>query len=132
MPPITGLKKNEKVKHMIMPSPWKYFGWYLMGVLTALWGIGIILILVTELSRRANKYYITTQRVIHEYSFLSRKTSSATFKKIQDIHLRQRLGERIFGIGDLLINTAGSSGYEIKILGVPGPLRIKRLIEDHL
>ena len=81
--------------------------------------------------RRGNTYYITNKRVIHEFTFLSRKISSTTYDKIQDIHMTQNLIERIFGIGTIHINTAGTHFIEIKFKGIKEPISIKRLVETY-
>ncbi len=94
--------------------------------------MGIIYIIITELIRRGNKYYITNKRVIHEFSFLSRKISGIVYKNIRDVHMTQDIIERIFKIGKVYINTSGSNKIEITFKGIKHPIAIKNKIEKHI
>lgn|SRR3989344_3280130 len=127
------MHKGEKILKTLKPSPWAYFGWYFLGVILLFaFFSGIIIIILAELVRRGNTYYITDKRVIHEFTFLSRKISSCTYDKIQDIHLTQSLVERIVGVGTVHINTAGTHFIEIRFRGVKEPVSIKRMIEEKI
>ena len=123
------IHKNEKIIKTIKPSRWTYLSAYLIGILTFWFFLGIIFIVIAELLRRANTYYITSKRLIHEYTLLSRKTSSTSYDKIQDLHTTQNIIERIVGIGTIHINTAGTHFIEIKFKGVPDPFSVKRMID---
>ena len=124
--------KGEKILKVLKPSRWAYFWWFLVGILTAPLIVGIFIIIITELVRRANTYFITTKRLIHEFTFLSRKISSVIYDRIQDLHLTQSILERIVGIGTLHINTAGTHFVELKFKGISNPISIKRLIEQRM
>lgn len=121
--------RGEKIISVLTPSRLHYFWAYLLGVLflVAFWGI--IIIILVELYRNGNKYYITEKKVYHLYKFLSRTETSASFDKIQDVQLRQELFDRMFGIGSLYINTAGSNKIEIKITGIKNPDETKTTID---
>jgi uncharacterized membrane protein YdbT with pleckstrin-like domain len=92
--------------------------------------LGILIIIFTELIRRANTFYITDKRVIREFTFLSRKISSTTYDKIQDIHMTQGITERIIGIGTIHINTAGTTFIGLIFKGISNPISVKRMIEE--
>lgn len=127
------MHKGEKILKEIKPSHWEFFVWYLLGILTIiLFGIGIIIIIITIMVRRGHSFYITDERVIHGFTFLSRKISSTTYDKIQDLHFTQNFIERIFGIGVVHINTAGTNFVEIKFFGVENPVSIMRMIEERM
>tara|TARA_Y100000310_G_scaffold30045_1_gene28579 strand:+ start:2912 stop:3331 length:420 start_codon:yes stop_codon:yes gene_type:complete len=130
------LQKGEKIQKELGIHPLEYLGTYILGgilILTVFGAIiGIPLIIIAEFVRRGNKYYITDKRIIHQFTFLSRKTSSALYGKIQDIHFTQGLIERIFGIGKVHINTAGTHLVEIVFKGVQNPVNVKRLIEINM
>ncbi|MCX6814730.1 MAG: PH domain-containing protein [Candidatus Aenigmarchaeota archaeon] len=127
------MHENEKMLKEIKPSHWAFFFWYLLGILTIVFfGLGIILIIITIFVRRGHSFFITTERVIHEFTFLSRKISSATFDKIQDLHFTQGILGRIVGIGTIHIDTAGTPFVEIKFFGVENPVSVKRMIEEHM
>ena len=126
------LHTGEKIIKEIKPSRLYYFLDYVLGfILLFVFFIGILLIILAELMRRANTYYITNKRIIHEFTFLSRKISSTTYNKIQDIHMTQNIIERIFGIGTIHLNTAGTHFIEIRFKGVKDPISVKRLLETY-
>ena len=127
------MHRGEKILKEMTPSRWAYLGFYLFGaILIVFMGIGLLIIIITELVRRGNKYYVTDKRVMHDFTFLSRKVSSAMYEKIQDIHFTQGIIERIVGIGTIHINTAGTTFIEIKFKGVENPVSVKRIIEDKM
>jgi uncharacterized membrane protein YdbT with pleckstrin-like domain len=45
-----------------------------------------------------------------ETGFLSRKRRTVDIAKIQDVTVQQTLGQRIIGVGDLMLESAGESG----------------------
>lgn len=134
------LSKDEKIEKQITPHPLSYLGYYILGGILTLSAfitvfaplIGIPLIIIAELIRRGNKYYITDKRVTHEFTFIIKKTSSAPYDKIQDLHLTQGLLERMFDLGTIHINTAGAPTIEIKLSGIQNPSIAKELIKGHM
>lgn len=127
------LENKEKLILVISPNPWEFLMEYLIGgILVFLYGIGVIVILITELVRRKTKYYITNKKIIYEYTFLANNVSNVEYSKIQDLHLRQNFIEKMFDIGVIELNTSGSNKTEIKIKGVKNPSEIKTLIEKHI
>ncbi len=132
------LHKGEKVEKVFSPHPMAYLGHYIFGGFLCLFTIfllaipGITYIWIIEGIRRGNKYYITNKRVIHQFKFISRKTSSTIYNKLQDIHFTQGIIERIFGIGKIHLNTAGTNVVEIVFKGIKNPVGVKRIIEHHM
>jgi uncharacterized membrane protein YdbT with pleckstrin-like domain len=124
---------GENILKTLKPSRWSYILLYLIGIITLPFlGFGLLFIILAELLRGANTYYVTDERVIHEFTFLSRRVSSAVRGNIQDLHFTQGLIERIVGIGTIHINTAGTTFIEIKFRGVSDPSSVKRLIEEQM
>ncbi|MFH1585854.1 MAG: PH domain-containing protein [archaeon] len=130
------LRKREKIQESFGIHPAEYLGYYLIGgfltITLYLAIIGIPLIIIAELVRRGHRFYITNQRIISHYQFLSKRTSSTSYEKIQDIHVTQNLIERMFKIGQVHVNTAGSNGIEMVFKGVKNPRHVKSLIDSHL
>jgi len=134
------LNKDERIEKQITPHPLSYLGYYILGgilifatfitIFAPL--IGVSLIIIAELIRRGNKYYITNKSVTHEFNFIIRKTSSVSYNKIQDLHLIQGLLERMFNLGTIHINTAGTPTIEIKLSGIQNLLSIEGLIKKHM
>jgi putative membrane protein len=58
-----------------------------------------------------------------ETGFLSRARRTVDMAKIQDVTVRQTFGQRLMGVGDLIMETAGESG-RIGIVNVDQPRAI--------
>ena len=70
-----------------------------------------LLILVWKiLDRRFNIWAVTTLRIIDESGVLSRKSKESPLDKINNISFQQSLLGRIFGYGDVEIQTAAEMG----------------------
>jgi len=110
------IHKDEKVLKVIKLSYWAFLICYILGIIFLIFGTGLLFIIVTTLVRRGTAYYITEKRIIYQTIFLSRKISSVTYDKIQDLHITQAIFGRILGIGTIHINTAGSTFIEVKFL----------------
>lgn len=136
--PPGGLQRGESIKEFFNPSPWHFHIYYFLGALIFLLGFpistftaaggafilgGLALLLLTELYRRGHRYYITTQRLIRERTFLSREVREMTYDLVTNVTFQQPLGARILGIGTVMVQTA--SGEVFSFSGVSEPDRIK-------
>ena len=126
------LHPGEKIQKHINPHPLSYFGWYIFGGILVLVVIGIPILIIIEMIRKAHDYYITDKRIIYDFTFLSRKVSSVVYRKITDIHFTQNLVQRLFKIGNVHINTAGGESIEVKFKGIKNPGLITNFIQKHM
>lgn len=131
MTTLPNLTKGEKIKISEKPSRLHFVLWYLLGAITLpFFGFGLLILIVTELHRNAHNYFITNKRIISTYFFLSKNTSSLSFNKIQDTHLKQSITDRLLGLGTVSLNSAGSSGIEIELRGLKNCEEIQSLINN--
>jgi uncharacterized membrane protein YdbT with pleckstrin-like domain len=103
------------------PSWWNFFWyfvffWLIIPLIMALWKRWALVLRVYE------------DRVSLEKGVLSKNFTELFIKDIRTINIKQGIVQRIFRIGDVMIATAGTSGYEHFAYGLPGPRRIKDLI----
>ena len=94
-------------------------------IISCIYFIGIPVILYLYLK---DIYIITPDRVVKRTGILSKKEISARKNQITDITVNQGFFARILGYGDVIINTAGTSFYEIKFRNVQNPNNIKELL----
>ena len=66
------------------------------------------------LVRYFTRYTLTTRRLIVEAGILGRSKQTIPLQRIQDVSYRQSPIERLFGIGDVLVESAGERG-EIRL-----------------
>lgn len=96
------------------------------GLLVAL----IVAFLRTRLFYHANRYLLTTRRVIVKKGVLTVKLTSALFDKITHIEVDQSfLDKLMMHHGTIIINTAGMSKDEIILKYVDYPIEFKNLLE---
>ncbi len=72
----------------------------------------VLLILWTatrHMRRLTAKLTITVDKLRYETGMLSRSTRTIQLAKVQDVRVDQSVGQRIFGVGSLSIETAGES-----------------------
>lgn len=78
----------------------------------------------------ANRYLLTTRRVIIKRGILAVKVISSLYDKITHIEVEQGIMDRlIMHHGNIIINTAGSSSDAIKFMFIDNPLQVKNLLE---
>lgn len=103
----------------------------------SLWGgiLGLIFATIAAVFKtiyiyHANRYLLTTRRVIIKRGLLAVKLTAALFDKITHIEVDQSLLDRILmHHGTIIINTAGVHKDEIVLNFIDYPMEIKNLLE---
>ena len=126
----TQLKKDEKLlliirKHWIKLVP-PIFAWLLLTVALLWWlptSIGFIIILLTAIvplieyiNWKYNLWAVTNMRVVDESGFFTRYSKESPLDKINNVEYDQPILGRIFGYGNVDIQTAaelGETKYEL-------------------
>jgi membrane protein YdbS with pleckstrin-like domain len=91
---------------------------------------GVWLLWIFVLGHRWDRLRITSRRSIDEQGIIMRSTSEVLHKHVRNIRITQSFWQRIVGIGDLEIDSAAGDGKaDIRIINVPDPDGIKRLID---
>ncbi len=107
-----------------LPDPdWQRYALWTGGVIAVL---GILMLLVAWIRRRATEIVVTDKRVIFKRGLLARHTVEMNVSKIETVDVEQDLWARIWGYGTLLIRGTGA-GFE-PLVGVGSPLRIRNAI----
>lgn len=91
----------------VLESPAKFIVGLL--ILVSLFAVGYGLLV-----RLFTRYTLTTRRLIVEIGILGRSKQTIPLQRIQDVSYRQSPFERLFGIGDVLVESAGERG-EIRL-----------------
>ncbi len=74
------------------------------------------------------KYYLTNMRLIEERGIIGKRIMSIWLDKVQDVTCRFGILGRIFGFGDIEIESAGTYG-KIVFGSLPSPQRLQGEIE---
>ncbi|HSO50549.1 MAG TPA: PH domain-containing protein, partial [Acidimicrobiia bacterium] len=88
----------------IQDLTWK--GWAIAGLALA-W---LLLVIAGFIRWWTTQHVITNERVIHRTGLISKKGKEIPLEVINDVAFSQRAWERLFGTGDLLIESAGTHG----------------------
>jgi uncharacterized membrane protein YdbT with pleckstrin-like domain len=86
------------------------------------------LALVFYLDWKFNRLYLTNLRLIKERGIIGKRFMAIGLDKIQDITCNYGILGRIFGFGNLIIESAGTEG-KMTFEGLRGPKKIKWEIE---
>jgi len=95
-------------------------------------GFGLLLLLVWWLRCKCTELTVTERSVILRRGILSKALSEVRHQHIRHVQLRQTMFQRIFNVGWIGISSAGQSGVEIEVDGLPDPAQIKALIDQRI
>ena len=103
-------------------------GW----VATAVAAVFVIVLVWGLLRRLATTYTITNRRLTIHFGLLSRELHEARLERVQNVRSRQRLLERLLGVGTVDFDTAAGAAYDFSFRGVDDPARIVRTVNAAL
>lgn len=98
-------------------------GWVVFGVVllaVAIAAEGLIRWLTTL-------HVVTNERVIYRAGFIGKRGKEIPLEVINDVAFNQRIIERLFGTGDLLIESAGTHG-QTRYTDIPAPEKVQTAI----
>jgi len=82
-----------------------------------------------HIENKLTRVTIQGGKLLFETGFFNRTTRSIVLERIQDLTVRQSLGQRILGVGDLSIETAGESS-RLTIPRIDRPQDVANLLND--
>lgn len=97
------------------------------------WTIAVLWILVLALITRGlirwltTLHAITNERVIYRAGFIAKRGTEIPLEVVNDVAFNQTLFERVFGTGDLLIESAGTHGQS-RYHDIPKPEEVQAVI----
>ncbi len=139
----------EKPIMELHPHFLSFFGSYLMGSILVISGlasfvfslfvlgaiailVGVITFLLTEISRRAETFYVLDNGVAKEYKMFSTSRKFVEYEKIQDVEISQSFLQKIFGIGHIDFDTASVEKVIVDFKNVRDPYRIEKIVRDKM
>ncbi len=110
-------------------------GWFfgldkIVALILGIVGMFVAALIKTMHIYHANRYLLTTRRIIIKKGLLSVKITAALFDKITNLVVDQSFVDRLLmHHGTIVVNTAGVSKGEITLKYVDYPLELKNLLE---
>lgn len=96
-------------------------------VYLALWALVLILIIRGLVRWLTTSHVITSERLIYRAGFIAKQGTEIPLEVIQNVAFNQTLFERMFGTGDLMIESAGTHG-QTRYKDIPKPEAVQSLI----
>jgi uncharacterized membrane protein YdbT with pleckstrin-like domain len=103
--------------------PWVSAAVLVVFVVVLAWGL---------IRRIATTYTITNRRLTIRSGLLSRELHECRLERVQNVNTRQRLLERMLGIGTVDFDTAAGAAYDFSFRGVEDPGGIVRTVNAAL
>lgn len=97
----------------------------------ALFALGILVVAYAEIRRYFVKYHFKSDRVREERGVFKRSVMTVRFERVTQVSLNEGPIERMMGIGDLEIDTAGKDTTELKLRGIKNPEEYREIIGKH-
>jgi uncharacterized membrane protein YdbT with pleckstrin-like domain len=82
-----------------------------------------------HIQRQLVKVTISGEKLYYETGFVSKSTRIIQIPKVQDVRVVQSIGQRIFGVGDIAIETAGESS-RLVVENIDNPKQLAEQITD--
>jgi len=100
-------------------------------------GVAVLVVFVVVLAwglirRIATTYTITNRRLTIRSGLLSRELHECRLERVQNVSTRQRMLERLLGIGTVDFDTAAGAAYDFSFRGVEDPGGIVRTVNAAL
>jgi uncharacterized membrane protein YdbT with pleckstrin-like domain len=91
--------------------------------------IAVVGLIKGWLERVATHYTITDRRIIIRKGILSRHERAAHIDRVQNVNLTQSFFDRIFQVGTLDFDTAGTEDSDFKFTGIAHPDELRTKID---
>jgi uncharacterized membrane protein YdbT with pleckstrin-like domain len=96
-------------------------------ILGALVLIALARLVLHYASWTTTEFVVTTDRLILRAGIVSKKGMEIPLERVNTVFFSQKLRERIFGFGDLIIESGGERGQQV-INDIPHPERVQSVI----
>ncbi len=93
--------------------------------------VGFVMFFFWWLKCKGTTLTVTSDRTRLRRGILSKSVTEVWHQDVRNVQLDQTFFQRIFGVGTIGISSAGQSGLEILVAGIPEPDRVKALIDQY-
>lgn len=92
--------------------------------------VGIIGLGIWWIKVKGERLAVSDREVLQERGLLAKQRTQLNLASVRTVRISQSIGQRIFGVGDIEIFSAGDYA-EIAIRGMPDPTRVRELVSAH-
>ena len=87
-------------------------------------------LLIGFVRRVGTKYLLTSQRLRITRGILSKKVQETRLERVQNVNYQQGVLDRIFGVGTVDFDTAGTDDSEFRFEWINGPEKVVRAVDE--
>lgn len=98
-------------------------------------GAGLYLVstgLYTYWTNSLTTYYITDERVVRSYRFLSRVTEEVPFDKVRGVAERRSFSETLVGLGNVAVSTGVGDGLTVTLRNIGDSSGIAEIVRERM
>jgi uncharacterized membrane protein YdbT with pleckstrin-like domain len=99
--------------------------WFVVAAVILWRAVGVVVALMRI---RSTHYTVTNQRVIVESGIAEKTVEDIDLRYIDETHFRQRIIERMLGIGNVTIVSSDKVAPQFVLRGIPDPRALRELI----
>ncbi len=114
------------------PSQLKNFGVYVLCVLLCVLIVPIFIAIWKWLEVKCFKYRLTTQRLSVTRGIFNKRTDELELYRIKDITLAEPFFLRLFGLGNIKLDTSDKSSPEVNMEYIAKAPNVRDLIRRHV
>lgn len=78
------------------------------------------------------KYFLSEDRLFMQTGMLNMKMEEVLLYRVSDISVHVSLGQRLFGVGTIVIHSSDKSSPHLELKNIREPLVVKELIHKHV
>jgi uncharacterized membrane protein YdbT with pleckstrin-like domain len=142
--------RHEFALSRIMTSWWTYAGSFVAAVVLlglaiaasashqpggrhiaiALFILAVLIVLTAIISRRTTSWSVTSERLIERRGFLSQTRREVELADIRSVEVSRTFFQRLCGLGTVVVSSAASADYMIRMQNVSNPDAIAETIRQ--
>jgi len=93
--------------------------------------VGVLGLAIWWVITKTSMLTVTNKRVIQRRGLISKHTTEVVHRDVRNIQISQSIFQRIFGVGNIGISSAGQGGVEIQFDGLLQPEAVKAIIDRY-
>lgn len=102
----------------------------LLIVALVLIALGVISVLSVAIARRHLAWSLTSERLIERRGVLSTRRRELELADVRSVEVDRRFSQRMLGLGDVIVASAASADFVIRLLDIPDPERIAEILRQ--
>jgi membrane protein YdbS with pleckstrin-like domain len=100
------------------------------GFVPILWMLGFAILVATAISRRRISWSLTSERLIERSGMIASRERHLELADIRSVEIDQKAWQKLLGLGDVIVASAASAEFSIRLKSVADPRAIAEKIRQ--